>query len=119
MIVMKVKCPRCRQVQTCFQGEPDTTCNCHLYCEDGSKPSDCTLVDHTAASIDAWNGKYNWPQGMHLGRGKTQDNTQNRVYWCTTHGKFTDKLPVLIPCDWKTFMLSRAPRDLRFTKGTV
>jgi len=114
--VMKVKCPRCGRVWTAYDGTPDVTCTCHLFCEDGSKPSDCTLVDHTAATNDAWGGNWNFPQGLHLGRSKTDDDTQARLKWCTTHSHFVAKVPFLIKCDWSRWYGRRAPKDLRFTR---
>lgn len=116
MNVMRVTCPRCGKRLTCYEGESDTMCNCHLYCEDGTKPSDCTLVDHTAAPIDEWRGNMNWPQGMHLGRDKVTDNTQSRVKYCTVHEKFVDKVPFLVACDWSKWRAGRVAKKLRMTR---
>ena len=115
MNIMKVDCPRCGTVRTCYEGESETMCNCHKFCIDGDKPSDCTLVDHTASTVDAWGGKWNWPQGMYLGRD-TGDDTQARVKWCTVHENYVEKVPFLIECDWGSFNSVRAPKRFRITK---
>lgn len=36
-----VKCPRCGRTLTVPPYAPDVECDCHLYCEEGSKPQDC------------------------------------------------------------------------------
>ena len=112
MNIMKVSCPRCGATRTCFQGESETMCNCHQYCSDGSKPSDCTLVDHQNATVDAWKGNWNFPQGLHLNRD-SGDDTQARVKYCTVHSNFVDKVPFLIACNWKS---GRAAKKFRFTR---
>ena len=114
--VMKVKCPQCGRIWTAYDGDPDVICNCNQFCEEGNTPADCTLVDHTQATVDAWKGNWNFPQGIHLGRSKADDNTQARVKWCTVHGHFVSKVPFLIPVEWKRYQHERLPKDLRFNR---
>ena len=115
--VMKIKCPRCGCLLTAYQGEPDVECTwCTRFCEDGSQPSDCTLVDHTSATYDAWRGLYNWPQGMHSNRSKVQEDTAGRVKYCTTHGKFVTKIPFLVKVPWSKYKRRRLPKHLRFDR---
>ena len=115
MNIMKVDCPRCGSIRSCYEGESDTMCNCHLYCVDGNKPSDCTLVNHTSATSDAWNGTFGWPQGMHLGRD-TGDDITARLKYCTVHSNFVDKVPFLIACNWTSWNSRRAVKRHRFTR---
>ena len=116
VIVMRVECPRCHRIHTAFDGDPDVLCTCHLFCEEGNEPSDCNLVDHQQATVDAWKGNWNFPQGMHLGRSKADDNTQARVYWCTIHEHFVAKVLFLIPVEWKRYQHQRLPKKLRFNR---
>ena len=116
MNVMRVTCPRCGKTLSCYEGESETMCNCHQYCEDGTKPSDCTLVDHTAGTHDPWKGNLNWPSGMHLGRTEEFDDTQARVKYCTVHDKYVSKVPFLVKCDWNKWRSGRAPKKLRMTR---
>jgi hypothetical protein len=115
---MKVKCPRCGKTWLAHSGMDAVDCNCHEYCEEGEKPGDCTLVAASAAPNDAWNGTYNWPQGMHLS-GATGEDVTSRLKWCTTHSKWVTKVPILIPCDWDRWFSRRAKREFRWHKGVV
>jgi len=46
----KVECPRCHKIISVKPGHPDVECNCHLYCQHGTKPSDCDLLKVQARS---------------------------------------------------------------------
>jgi len=115
---MKVKCPRCGKIWTAHSGVDSINCNCHLYCEEGDKPSDCTLIAASAAPYDAWNGRYDWPHGMHLA-GSTGDDVTSRLKWCTTHSKWVDKVPMLIPCDWQGWFTRKIPAEMKWHKGAI
>lgn len=115
---MKVKCPRCKKILTAHTGVEAVDCNCHTYCDEGDKPSDCTLIAASAAPYAAWNGTYKWPSGMHL-TGDVGDDVMSRLKWCTTHERWVDKVPLLIPCDWKQWFSRRASREMRWHKGEI
>lgn len=98
---LRVICPDCGKSHIAYDGDPAVDCNCNSYCEDGSKPSDCTLVSAEHASVpDRWRGRWNWPQGMHLGRAKETDDVRARRFYCSTHNKFISKPAVTINVDW-------------------
>jgi hypothetical protein len=98
---LKVKCPRCGKLWTLYDGDSDVDCTCHLFCSEGTKPSDCTLLDALDSAVpDVFKGQYAYPAGMHLGRDKEADNIPRRMYYCTTHSKFTQNQAVTISADW-------------------
>ena len=110
---VKVVCPRCKQTLTAHQGHADVECNCHTFCQYGTKPSDCTLVAATSGA-DPFNGKWKWPSGLHNMEAHEGDDTQARVKYCTVHSVYSSKIPMLIPVDWK---VSRYPKRLRMSHG--
>ena len=103
---IKVKCPKCGKIWEVSQGMPDIVCNCHLYCEDGEKPTDCSLV------AQSFSGNLNLFTGLHFGHSDS-DDVLHRRYYCTTHGKYTYKQPVLIEVDAEAWFSKRAPKDMR------
>ena len=102
-----VECPRCKRTWTIQQGTPDITCNCHLYCSDGDKPSDCS----TTLVTD--NVQLGWPRGLHVDAENEGDDVMHRVRYCSTHSKYIYKTPVLIPANWDEWFSKRAPRKFR------
>ena len=103
----KVTCPRCKRVWTVNQGEQEAECNCHLYCSQGTKPSDC------ATSLVTLNHEANPSFGLHTGDYAEGDDVMHRVRYCSTHGKYIYKTQVIIPVDWKVFLSRRAKPSLR------
>jgi len=87
------KCPRCGRIWEFFNVD-EVDCNCHLYCEDGSKPSDCTTVEVTAAQM----GDMKWPLGIHDHPACGGEDVMHRVRWCSTHSHFIMKPPILVKC---------------------
>ena len=108
---MKVVCPRCGNILTAVQGSPDVECNCHLYCEDGTKPSDCSMT------AQEWSGDHGWPTGLHVGADNNSDDIKNVAYYCSTHSKYSFKSKVVIPLDWDSWFSKRAPKKLRMSHG--
>ena len=84
------------------------TCNCHLYCEDGDKPSDCSITS------DTFSGQLAWPLGMHGGDppGTKADNPMRRYFYCSTHNNYIMQAPVIFRVDWE----KRVPKKLRFNR---
>jgi len=111
MFEMKVECPECGRILTAVQGTPDVECNCHLYCEDGDKPSDCSV---TKVSFE---GEFGWPEGLHVGADNNSDDVMHLTYYCSTHSKYSFKQKVVIPLDWDRWFSKRAPRKLRMSHG--
>lgn len=95
----RVTCPRCGRDWWLYRGQDEVQCNCHQYCRDGDKPSDCTLVDASSGTIDPWGGEWGWPQGMHLSDEHAGADVPSRIKYCTTHSNYVDKVPVVIPVD--------------------
>ena len=109
MRTRRVECPKCNRVSVAYDGESEMACNCHLYCEDGDKPSDCSITK------DSFSGDLSWPLGMHTGDppGIKADNPMRRYFYCSVHNNFIMTPPVVFPVDW-----SRAvPKKLRFNRA--
>jgi len=113
----KVECPRCHKIWTVPAGQPDIDCNCHTYCQHGSKPSDCTMVAATSGTWDAFAGKWKWPSGLHNMESHEGDDTQARVYYCTTHNVYSNKTPITINVDWSRWYGRRANKKFRMSHG--
>jgi hypothetical protein len=109
---LRVRCPRCGTYWTARKGDSDVQCNCHLYCNEGNKPSDCVVT------WVEYNGSFNWPVGVHLNFADDMDNQTNVNYYCATHGNYYFKAPVLIEVDWSK-VNSRAKTSERYWGGGV
>ncbi len=104
---MRVKCPRCGKIWNVPVGTTDMDCNCHLYCEEGTMPSDCSVT------IQNQTIQLGYPTGLH---NKPEDEGQDilhRTYYCSTHNRYYYKTPIMIPCDWERWRTHRAPKELR------
>jgi len=112
----KVECPRCHKILSAKPGIPDVECNCHTYCQYGTKPSDCALVAPGGGS-GPFSGDWSWPSGLHNNELHEGDDTQARTYWCTVHSVYSSKVPMLVEVDWKSFGSRRAPNRLRMSHG--
>jgi hypothetical protein len=116
MIIMslQVKCLRCGKIHTARQGDSEVECDCHLYCDYGDKPQDCTMI---AVNFE---GALNYPRGMHTNSDSVvdADRPKHQQFKCTVHGRYSEKTSILIPVDW-TKADRRASSSLRyFGKGT-
>ena len=114
--VAKVECPRCHKTWAVKEGHADIDCDCHTYCQYGTKPSDCTLVSKFNGTVP-FNGIWKWPSGLHNQEANEGDDTQARTYYCTTHSVYSSKVPMLIPVDWDTWYSKRAPKRHRMSHG--
>lgn len=113
MRTQRVKCPRCGRTWVAYEGEGDMTCNCHLYCIDGTKPSDCTLTTVT------FTGDLAWPLGMHGGDPPgppLTDNPMLRRAYCSVHNNFIVEPPMVFPVEWDRFYSRRQKKSLRFNR---
>ncbi len=111
---LRVKCPRCGKVHTARVGDSEVECDCHLYCDYGEKPQDCTM---TAVDFE---GVLNWPRGIHTNDDSVvdPDRPKHQHYYCTVHGRYSEKTGILIPVGWIKAD-RRANSSLRdFGKGT-
>jgi len=100
----KVKCPRCRKLWTVHYPNPYIECDCHLYCSDGSEVSDCSV----SLTPYNWSGQLGWPEGADLDSEDEGDDVLHRAYYCSTHGKYIEKTPVIIEVDWDGWFDERA-----------
>lgn len=107
MIQAKVTCPRCGREWIVHEGTSEMDCNCHMYCEDGSKPSDCTLIAQTL------NHEASWPYGTHVSAGDYSDDPTHIQYYCTVHERYGYKVPITIPIDWDSWRSNRAHKKYR------
>jgi hypothetical protein len=101
-----VKCPQCDTVKQISALSGGWWCDCHLYCAEGSKPSDCSI---TSAR---WTGQLGWPAGAHQNAADEGDNLRRRTYYCSTHELYSYKLPQFIEVDMD-FFNHRLPKSMR------
>lgn len=113
MSEMVIECPRCKRHLFVPLGQPDVDCNCHLYCEDGDKPSDCSVT------IQNYSGPLKWPVGMDYNEADEGHDVLARTYYCSTHNKYTYKTPILLEADWDSWFSQRAPEKFRMHKGEI
>ena len=109
----KLICPRCKHVWWVEPGTDEVECNCHRYCDDGFQPSDCNLISQTPPSGDSLPHDAKYPYGIHNFSPNYGDDVLHRTNYCTVHGKYTYKVPIIIPFDWEQFSNTRAPMKLR------
>ena len=103
-----VKCPVCGKEWNVPDDSVEQQCNCHLYCEDGDKPTDCAMTAVT------FNQQVGWPVGMRPTEDSGCDNIMARTYYCSTHNKYSSKRPVLIEVELPA---GRAPKKYRMQEG--
>lgn len=114
----KAECPRCHRILTFRPGQSEADCNCHLYCQYGSKPSDCTLIA-ASAGPDPFSGNWKFPSGLHTGNKHEGDDTQARVSYCSTHSVYSSKVPITVEVDWGLFASQRAKPKMRMSHGKL
>lgn len=102
---LNVECPRCKRKWTAHEGEVEVDCNCHLYCPEGSKPSDCTVTQLNNTV------QYAYPTGIHnKAQSDILKDPTHQTYYCSTHNRYYFKVPITVPVDWS---LTRVPSRLR------
>jgi len=109
---MMLECPRCNRTLIAHNGEPDAECNCHLYCQDGEKPQDCSVTWPYE-----WSGSYKWPTGLEVGADDYSDHQHRAMGYCATHENYYYKDKVVIDLDWEQYFSRRAPKHLRMSLG--
>jgi hypothetical protein len=103
----KVECPRCGKTLIALQGESEVDCNCHTYCEEGEKPSDCSL---TASTLDH---EVSWPYGADVDSTAFTNDPLHRQYYCSVHSRYGYKVPISVPVDWTLWRSVRAKKKYR------
>lgn len=106
-----VVCPRCGKRHHVHLGQAEVECDCHLYCDMGSKPSDCSLTKQN------YTGKLGYPTGVHTDSSNGGDDVLHRVYYCSTHGHYTYKQAVQIEVT-PTMFSGRLPKKHRLMVRT-
>lgn len=115
----KVMCPRCKHVWWIEPGETEVLCNCHQFCDDGFKPEDCNLITQTPTvavpQTDSFPSDSQYPAGLHNWSPDYGDDKWHRTYYCTVHGKYTYKTPILIPLPggWNQYSNRRTEKKFR------
>jgi hypothetical protein len=100
-----VKCPRCGNILYASPGESEVECTCHLYCSEGSKPSDCAMEAVT------YTGKFGYPRGMHVNSDSELDaDRPKHEYRCTVHERYSDKKAMIIEFDWPKLPFRASPQ---------
>jgi len=111
MPTMKVVCPRCKRIWIAHDGDSEIDCNCHLYCSQGTKPSDCVTTPVS------FSGQFGWPTGLHVNADDYSDDVLHLLRYCSTHSEYIKKVPITVPCDWTRDLNRRAPNKLRMSHG--
>jgi len=111
MPTMKVVCPRCKRIWIAHEGEIEVDCNCHLYCTQGNKPSDCSVT------TVSFSGQLGWPTGLHVNADDYSDDVLHILRYCSTHAEYLHKVPIAVECDWEKWHSRRAPKKLRMSHG--
>lgn len=109
---MKVVCPRCKRVMIIPLGNPDIECNCHLYCQEGELPSDCSVTWPYEQTVN-----WNWPRGLKTGRSDYGDSQYRAMGYCSTHENYYYKDKVIVDANWQEWNSRRAPKKLRMGQG--
>jgi hypothetical protein len=107
------KCPRCGKIHDFHEGQEEADCDCHLYCSEGSKPSDCNVS--TTNFPDNLSGTLNlkWPLGVHDNNPNEGQDVMHRVRYCSIHDKYIMKVPILV----KPMEGERYPRKYMWHRG--
>jgi hypothetical protein len=88
---------------------PEAECNCHLWCDRGTKPSDCSLT-----AIDSQTITWGYPANMDVDSANEGDDVVHRTAYCNTHLIYSYKTPVVIEVDWNKWkQQKRIPVELR------
>ena len=87
---------------------PEAECDCHNYCDRGSKPSDCNLT-----RIDTQTVEWGYPANLKVKSLNEGDDIIHRKAYCSVHGIYSYKEPVVIEVDWNKWKNRRAPEELR------
>ncbi len=110
---LRIKCPRCGKYLTARLGDSDVQCNCHLYCPEGNKPSDCSITQVSG------NFRYNWPKGVHGGSNDESDNEHAITQYCSVHDYYFSKAEVVVSVDWSKLGRRAGKRERDFGGGVT
>lgn len=102
----RVQCPRCGRWWTVTPDMTEVECVCHLYCDYGSDPKDCSTAPYD------YSGSLGYPAGMHTDASDNGDDLLHRARYCSTHEQYIYKDAVQIPVDRSLFKV-RLPEHQR------
>ena len=104
----KVECQKCHKVWTIPQASPGVYCNCHLWCQYGTKPSDCNLTDAY------YEGSQGWPVGSDQNPKNEGEKVWERTKYCSVHEVYSTKIPMWLEVNWERwYQKRRLPRKFR------
>ena len=109
MFESKVECLRCHKIWSLAQGVSEVECDCHLYCDEGSQPRDCSMT------VQNYSGQVGWPVGLDQDGSQEGENVLRREYYCSIHEKYSSKKPLLLEVNLKQWFAKRAPMKFRET----
>jgi hypothetical protein len=105
----RVQCPRCGQIWTVKQGMPEAECNCHLWCDRGTRAADCNLT-----SIDSQTVNWGYPANMDVGSYDEGEDVIRRKAYCNTHEIYSYREPIILEVDWEKWRdQKRLPNKLK------
>ena len=110
--VFKQSCPRCGRMLTVVYPQSEAQCICHLYCNEGSKPSDCNAVP--AESVGGVGGKnaviqLGYPFGIETNQVTGSGDRLHAESYCTVHGNYIYNDVVEVVVDWDEWFKTRIP----------
>ena len=103
----KVECKRCHQIWTLPQASPGIECNCHTWCQKGTKPSDCSMTDYRP------NINWKYPNGSDQNPKQENNDIAHLRYYCSVHEVYSKKTKIWLEVDWKRWYAKRAPEKFR------
>lgn len=105
----KFACPRCNIIHTVVYPTNEIECSCHLYCEDGDEPDDCSVTAYN------YSGTLKYPFGAHSNNDDLGADRMHATGYCATHNKYVYKDVSVILIDWKEYLESRVPPGSRLS----
>ena len=106
-----IECPRCGREWNIPLGQSECDCNCHLFCPEGTQPSDCSVTPQS------YSGGLGWPVGLDNNPDDDGHDVMNRTYYCSIHDRYYYKTPIILEVDWAKWFSKRAPEKFRLGKG--
>jgi hypothetical protein len=97
----RVECPQCHRVHVLAFPTNETECNCHLICEDGDEPDDCSVTPYN------FSGQLGYPMGAETSNEDKGDDRMHATGYCSIHNKYVYKQMQIIEVNWKEYLSRR------------
>ena len=105
----RIQCKRCGKWWTVQPSNPERVCDCHLYCSQGTKPTDCSVTVYN------FTGEYAFPLGLEHGNASKREKRYNAYGYCSVHDEWTYKYPVIVEVP-EDYFERRLPPSQSYTR---